>query len=122
MPRHTGVFHEGERAVQRRAGVERVAAQVGRNIAPSVPPEYAAFLHRQPFVVIASRDGAGRVWASLVVGGVGFASVLDERRVLLAAGPAAGDPLEAALDQGGGRIGVLAIEFDTRSRVRLNGL
>jgi predicted pyridoxine 5'-phosphate oxidase superfamily flavin-nucleotide-binding protein len=68
------LFHEGERAVQRRAGVERVAAQVGRNILSFVPPAFAAFLSRQPFVVVASQDEHGRVWASLIAGGAGFAA------------------------------------------------
>ncbi|MGH2887524.1 MAG: pyridoxamine 5'-phosphate oxidase family protein, partial [Solirubrobacteraceae bacterium] len=48
------------------------------------------------------------------------AHALDERRVILAADPPAGDPLEAAL--GHARIGVLAIEFATRLRIRLNGV
>jgi predicted pyridoxine 5'-phosphate oxidase superfamily flavin-nucleotide-binding protein len=117
-----GVFHEGERAVQRRAGVERVAAQVGRNILPFVPVEFGDFLRRQPFVVVASRDEAGGVWASLVFGGAGFARALDDRRVLLARAPAPGDPLNAALDRPASRIGLLAIEFDSRLRIRLNGV
>ena len=65
------VFHEGERAVQRRAGVERVAAQVGRGIASWIPPAFAEFVRRQPIFVLASQDAAGRVWASLIDGGVG---------------------------------------------------
>ena len=55
------VFHEGERAVQRRAGVERVAAQVGRGIASWIPPGFAEFVRRQPFVVLASQNAAGCV-------------------------------------------------------------
>jgi predicted pyridoxine 5'-phosphate oxidase superfamily flavin-nucleotide-binding protein len=42
--RGRSVFHEGERAVQRRAGVERVAAQVVRNVLPYVPVEFGEFL------------------------------------------------------------------------------
>jgi hypothetical protein len=38
---------EGERGVQRRAGVELVAAQVARhNITPWIPPEFGQFLAR----------------------------------------------------------------------------
>src|ERR1035438_1713588 len=118
---HT-LFHEGELAVQRRAGVDRVAAKVGRNILPFVPPEYGEFLSRQPFVIVASRDGCGRVWASPLVGGVGFARALDDRRVLLTGAPTPGDPLEDALVRSQARIGVLAIEFDSRLRIRLNGM
>jgi len=115
------LFHDGERAVQRRAGVERVAAQVGRSIMSFVPAEFGAFLSRQPFVVVASQDQQGRVWASLIAGGVGFARALDDRQILLAGLPAPGDPLEGALERPPARIGVLAIEFGTRQRIRLNG-
>src|SRR6266481_5188585 len=90
-------FHEGELAVQRQAGAEQLAAQVGRLIHSSVPPEFGASLRRQRFVVVASQDEPGRVWASVIVGGEGFASVLDDHHVLLAAAPAPGDPLESAL-------------------------
>ena len=115
------LFHDGERAVQRRAGVERAAAQVGRSILSFVPAEFGAFLSRQPFVVVASQDLPGRVWASLVGGGVGFARALDDRQILLAGMPAPEDPLEGALERPQASIGVLAIEFGTRQRIRLNG-
>src|SRR5215813_1565499 len=120
--RVTALFHEGERAVQRRAGGERVAAQVGRNILSFLPPEFAAFLSRQPFVVVASQDEHAHVWASLIAGGAGFARALDDRQILLAGRPAPGDPLEGAYERAQARIGVLAIEFGTRQRIRLNGV
>ncbi len=116
------LFHEGERALQRRAGTERVAAQVGRNILSFIPAEFGAFLTRQPFVVVASQDQPGRVWASLIAGGAGFARALDDRQILLAGMPAPGDPLEGALERPQARVGVLAIEFSTRQRIRLNGV
>jgi uncharacterized protein len=115
-------FHEGERAVQRRAGAERMAAQVGRNIVSFVPAEFGAFPSRQPFVVVASQDQDGRVWASLIAGGAGFARALDDRQILLAGMPAPVDPLEGALERPQAGIGVLAIEFSTRQRIRLNGV
>src|SRR5215470_16244834 len=118
----TALFHEGERAVQQRAGVERVAAQVGRTILSFLPPEFAAFLSRQPFVVVASQDEHAHVWASLIAGGAGFARALDNRQILLAGRPAPGDPLERALERAQARIGVLAIDFGTRQRIRLNGV
>jgi uncharacterized protein len=117
----SALFHEGERAVQRRAGAERMADQVGRMICPFVPAEFAEFLSRQPFVVVASQDRHGRVWASQIAGGIGFARAPDDRRILLAGAPAPGDPLEDALDRPPAQIGVLAIKFGTRQRIRLNG-
>jgi uncharacterized protein len=121
QPSPRTMFHEGERDVQRRAGVEQMAAQVGRNLLPAIPGDFAYFLEQQPFVVVAGQDGQGRTWASLLVEGVGFARVLDERRLLLAVEVPSGDPLAGAFEAPGGRIGIIAIEFNTRSRIRLNG-
>ncbi len=115
------MFHDGERAVQRRAGAEQFAARVGRGIVPWIRPEYAEFLSQQPFVVVAGQDAKERVWASLIVGGTGFARAVDDRRLLLAGALPARDPLAAMFDLPGGRIGILAIEPHTRSRIRLNG-
>jgi hypothetical protein len=86
----SALFHEGERAIQRRAGAERVAAQVGRGILPFVPTEFGAFLSRQPFVVVASQDDHGRIWASLIAGGTSIARALDDRQVLLGGLPPSG--------------------------------
>jgi predicted pyridoxine 5'-phosphate oxidase superfamily flavin-nucleotide-binding protein len=61
-------FHEGERAMQRRAGVADTADRVSGSIHAEIPPRAQAFLAEQPFAVLASRDAAGRVWASVVVG------------------------------------------------------
>lgn len=115
-------FHEGELAVQRRAGVEDVAQRVGAgNLGSALDPDLDDFLAEQPFVVVASADGAGRVWASLLVGEPGFARALDERRLLLAAAPLPDDPLVAALALDAPRLGVLAIDPLTRTRIRING-
>jgi predicted pyridoxine 5'-phosphate oxidase superfamily flavin-nucleotide-binding protein len=114
-------FHEGELAVQRRAGVEAVAAKVGRYVHTSISSDHASFLSRQPFVVIAAEDGEERVWASLLAGGAGFASALDEHRVRLTATPDPSDALGTAFETAR-RVGILAIEFDTRRRIRLNGV
>src|SRR5216683_1623326 len=121
MPGGCTMFHDGERAVQRRAGVERAAARVGRNIMSGIPGEYAEFLTSRTFVVLAGCDARGRTRASLLAGRAGFARAVDDRRLLLASRLAATDPLAAALEPPGGSIGILAIEPETRSRVRLNG-
>jgi uncharacterized protein len=115
-------FHEGERAVQRRAGVQRAADQVGRYIGSSIRADHAEFLHRQPFVIVAGQDHQGRVWASVLVGCVGFVRAVDERRLLLGGHLAEDDPLTVAFESPDARIGIIAIEPNSRTRVRVNGL
>lgn len=43
---------------------------MGRNILPSLRPDFAEFLERQPFVVVGGRDAGERVWASLCAAGL----------------------------------------------------
>jgi hypothetical protein len=114
-------YHAGELAVQARAGVQELARRIGNSIGPSIPAAAQEFLRGQPLLVVASLDADGRVWASLLAGPPGFAQALDERTVLITARPAAGDPLGDNL-RTGAPIGLLAIEFATRKRMRLNGV
>jgi uncharacterized protein len=116
------LFHEGERAVQRRAGVEDVARRVGAgSIEADVAPEVRAFLAHQLFVFGATRAPDGRVWSTLLVGAPGFVQGIDSRHLLLATRPAAGDPLQDALAAGPAPLGLLALQAATRTRVRVNG-
>jgi predicted pyridoxine 5'-phosphate oxidase superfamily flavin-nucleotide-binding protein len=118
----TELFHEGERRVQARAGVSEVALRVGRGaMGTDLDQELAVFLAERLFLVAGAQAPDGRVWASLLVGPPGFVRALDSREVQLAARPAPGDPLEAALRAGPVRIGLLALDQATRSRVRFNG-
>jgi len=117
------LFHEGELAVQRRAGVADVARRVGEgSLQPELAPEVIAFLSHQLFLFCATRTPDGGVWASLLVGPPGFARGIDAGHLLLATRPAAGDPLARALAHGPAALGILALEAATRTRVRVNGI
>ena len=114
------VFHAGELAVQRQAGVADMAARVGRGIKSTILPAAAHFLQERPFAIMASTDSEKRPWATLLTGTPPFMRVLDEQTLLVQALPLASDPLLATL-QAGGEVGLLAIDFATRRRMRLNG-
>jgi predicted pyridoxine 5'-phosphate oxidase superfamily flavin-nucleotide-binding protein len=115
-----GVFHEGERAVQARAGVEAESRQLGRGISPGIPEGGAGFLAAQRIAILAGLDQAGRVWASLVVGPPGFLTAPDSRTLRLAARLPDADPLAAALSTGNA-LGVLVFDPGRRRRLRING-
>jgi predicted pyridoxine 5'-phosphate oxidase superfamily flavin-nucleotide-binding protein len=121
-PPEKSPWHEGERAVQRAAGVDAGKSEaIGRrNIRDFMPDQHRAFFAQLPFLIAGSVDGAGRPWASLVSGPPGFAHSPDPKTLRIAARPAAGDPLAAALTPGA-PIGLLGIELSTRRRNRLNG-
>lgn len=129
----SSVFHSGELAVQRRAGVERMASRVGGSIHDAIPPAAEAFLAERRWVVLATSDAAGRPWASVLSGEPGFVGVVDggwggkggeapsapPATVRLEATPVAGDPLASNL-AATTFVGLLAIDLATRRRMRLN--
>jgi uncharacterized protein len=114
------VYHPGERSVQERAGVREMADRIGRSIGTTIPPPARNFLRSQPLVVVGSVDREGRVWASLLTGAPGLVQVVDENTVRINARPATGDPLGDNL-AANDAVGLIAIEFATRRRMRLNG-
>ncbi|HEX6746529.1 MAG TPA: pyridoxamine 5'-phosphate oxidase family protein [Longimicrobium sp.] len=113
-------FHAGELAVQARAGVQEMAARVGRGIHPELWPAAADFLEDQHLAVIAAADGNGAVWASLLTGAPGFLRAANAHVLEISARPPAGDPLADVL-AAGAEAGLVAIDLAARRRVRVNG-
>ncbi|MBX3654752.1 MAG: pyridoxamine 5'-phosphate oxidase family protein [Ramlibacter sp.] len=115
-------FHEGEQALQRRAGsfakLDAIGPQVIRSF---MPDQHRSFFAQLPFVVVGSVDAGGQPWASLLAGPPGFAHSPDPQQLVVQAKPVPGDPLAAALVPGAA-LGLLGIEPPTRRRNRMNGL
>jgi uncharacterized protein len=114
------VYHPGERTAQALAGERERPDHLGRAIRSTVPPVAAAFLAERQTIAVAAADAAGRMWATLLSGPPGFISVPDESTLLVAASPAADDPLAEILSRPS-RVGTIALEPATRRRMRLNG-
>ena len=110
------MYHEGEIAVQRAAGVEAEAARVGRIIGSAIPPAAMTFLEARTFIVVATVS-ADQVTASFIGGDF---HCIDEQTLRI-------EPARGHLDRVRNdlahdpRIGILAIDFPTRRRMRLNG-
>jgi predicted pyridoxine 5'-phosphate oxidase superfamily flavin-nucleotide-binding protein len=115
-----GVFHEGERAVQTRAGVEAESRRLGRGISREIPEGAGGFLEAQRIAVLAGVDKTGRVWASLVTGNPGFITAPSSRTLRLAAELPDADPLGQALSTDAA-LGVLVLDPERRRRLRVNG-
>lgn len=112
-------FHDGELAVQNHAGVRAQAARLARMLAPpELDGALRNFLAERDFAVITGRDHEHRLWTSPLFAEPGF---LDAHDTTLAvhATPPPGDPLSTM--QAGQPLGLLAIEFATRRRLRVNG-
>ncbi len=113
-------YHLGELEVQAQAGVRDKAARMIRTIRAAIPPVAQEFLRSQPMAVLGTVDARGRAWASLVTGEPGFMQAVDERTVRIDAEPTPGDPLRENL-QTNDVLGLVAVEFATRKRIRING-
>jgi predicted pyridoxine 5'-phosphate oxidase superfamily flavin-nucleotide-binding protein len=110
-------YHDGELEAQRRAGVSDLASRVGRIIRPTIPPAAAQFLAERSFVVAATVAGDGRVHASALAG---TARALDDTTIVLH--PLSGHVAVVREDVAAtGVIGLLAIDFATKRRMRVNG-
>lgn len=115
-------FHEGELAVQERAGALAPGRNSGRMIADAIIPGALKFVKKQPMIVAGSVDGDANVWSSIVVGPPGFLQA--DPHVLeidLASSPRnTHDPLWENV-VGDPRIGLLVIDLRSRARLRVNG-
>ncbi len=116
------IFHDGELAVQRRAGALSQGRNSGRMIADTIIPGAIKFVKKQPFVVTGSIDSDANLWASVVAGTTGF-MVAEPRSLeidLTQTLRVDGDPLWENLGNHP-RIGILVIDLRSRARLRVNG-
>jgi uncharacterized protein len=121
----TNVYHEGEVAMQERTGERSVAQRRSAMIGSTITPNARPFLAEQEMLVLAAGDAGGEVWATVWFGPRGFAESRNDGSVLwidrhrVAALEV--DPV-ADLLRAGAAIGLLAIELETRRRLRVNGI
>lgn len=113
-------YHDGEIAVQTRAGVRRQADKLAALIGGALSPERYEFVAASRMAVLGTVDRRGRVWASVVTGEAGFLRALDEQTIRIAAVPAAGDPLPENLALPA-HAALIIPDLAARRRLRLNG-
>jgi predicted pyridoxine 5'-phosphate oxidase superfamily flavin-nucleotide-binding protein len=114
-------YHDGEIAVQAKAGVRRQADKLAAMVGGALSPERHEFVAAQRMAVLASVDRHGRVWASVVTGEQGFLQGLDERTIRIAALPPSGDPLLENLALPA-HAALIVPDLAARRRLRLNGV
>ncbi|GIN23285.1 pyridoxamine 5'-phosphate oxidase family protein [Siminovitchia fordii] len=116
----SGVYHAGELIVQKMAGEEVIAKRNGLTIRSNMSKGVAAFIKKQPLIIIASMDKRRNVWTSVLTGEHGFINVKNEVTLTINFQPVSNDPLIANL-QSHADVGLLAIDFSKRARLRING-
>jgi uncharacterized protein len=113
-------FHEGELALQRRAGVQHEAKRLEPMLARAeLSGGTAKILALQGFLALTARDAAGVLWTSPLAGPPGFLQGHDEF-LQISATLRDGDPLRGLVS--GQPVGMIAMNFAARRRVRLNGV
>lgn len=116
-------YHDGEIAVQERAGERDMARRHGAGISSRIVPGALAFLTRQRLLALSTTGDDGHLWTSVWCGRPGFVRSADGRhlvidRTLMTVSPA--DPVLRRL-AAGRDVGLLAIELASRRRLRING-
>ena len=112
-------WHEGELAVQRRAGVEH-PERLRTGVRNELPPHFVAFLAAQRFLVVSTVDARETLWCTMVPGWPGFAQARSTREVVVDVQAfEAGVLAQLRADP---RIGMLAFDPSTRRRIRVNGI
>jgi predicted pyridoxine 5'-phosphate oxidase superfamily flavin-nucleotide-binding protein len=117
-------FHDGERRVQERSGEREAALRNGALIGEAIPARAIPFLAEQRLLALGSVAAQGAVWASVVFGARGFVTSAEGRSVVIdrtLIEQSAGDPLWSNV-RAGVEVGLLAIELESRRRLRVNGL
>ena len=113
-------YHDGELAVQQRAGVRAEARRLSRMLdAAELTRGIAEFLAQRTLAVVTGRDGHGQLWTSPLAGPSGFLQVVDPGTLRIHAAPGVGDPLHGL--QAGQPLALVAIEFAKSRRFRING-
>jgi|CXWL01.1.fsa_nt_gi predicted pyridoxine 5'-phosphate oxidase superfamily flavin-nucleotide-binding protein len=116
-------YHEGERAVQERAGERIIADSNGRVIDTAIPKPALGFIRQQGMAVLSSVDGERRPWASILFGSPGFVNAETPERITVDRTNAwvhFDDPFWGNIESDA-RCGMLLLELATRRRLRVNG-
>ena len=116
-------FHEGEIAIQERAGDRDIARRLGPGICSRIVEGALPFLGRQRLLAVATTGDNGLLWTSVWSGEPGFVISVDGQSVSILPTFMFVSPDDPVLPRLaiGRDVGMLAIELVSRRRLRING-
>jgi predicted pyridoxine 5'-phosphate oxidase superfamily flavin-nucleotide-binding protein len=122
--RVTPAYHDGSRALQERFDTVRLADRIEeRNLSDAmIDEEDRAFIEAADMFFLATADAEGRPQCSYKGGEPGFVRVLDARTIAFPSWDGNGMYLSAGNVLVNPHVGLLFIDFERRSRMRLNGI
>ena len=115
-------WHEGERALQREAGLpDSFAVCAAAAVSDYLLQQHRLFFSFLPFVIVGAVDPEGAPWATIQAGAPGFLSTPDPFTLQVDVRREPADPADRGMEDGDA-VGLLGIEMPTRRRSRLNGV
>jgi uncharacterized protein len=118
------LFHDGEIAVQKRAGERESARRNSVGISSRITTAALPFLARQRLLALTIAGDDGYLWTSVWCGQPGFVTSADGQRVSFRRALMSVSPDDPVLNRLaiGREVGMLAIELASRRRLRMNGM
>jgi len=118
----TEFYSEGQRAMQDRADSMRLADRMAEvNLRPVITPHDREFIEARDMFFLATVDARGHANCSYKGGDPGFVRVVDERTIAFPNYDGNGMFLSMGSIADTGEVGLLFIDFQGQSRMRLNG-
>jgi hypothetical protein len=114
-------YHDAQREHQDRFDTRRLADRLAESTGPTIGDAQAAFIGRRDMFFIASADADGSPQCSYKGGDPGFVRVVDETTIAFPVYDGNGMFLTVGNVDVNPRVGLLFIDFETGSRLRLNG-
>ncbi len=119
----SSMFHDGSRQLQDRFDTRRLADRIEDLLVHDrLHPDEAAFIHGRDMFMLATADEHGRPNCSYKGGDPGFVRVVDERTLAFPSYNGNGMYLSAGNLLRNPHVGMLFIDFEHGSRMRVNGV
>ena len=114
-------YHSGQREFQDRFDTRRLADRLAEATSDVIDPRFKGFIERRDMFFLATADADGWPEASYKGGAPGFVRVLDEHHLAFPVYNGNGMYLSLGNLAANPRVGMLFIDWETGTRLRLNG-
>jgi uncharacterized protein len=115
-------YHPAQRSLQDRFDTRRLADRLAQTTKPVIEPRHKAFIERRDTFFLATADAEGWPQCSYKGGEPGFVRVLDETMLAFPSYDGNGMFLSAGNVLVNPRVGLLFVDFEVGTRLRLNGV
>lgn len=117
----TEPYHAAQRALQERFDSRRLADRLAESTTDTISPKHRAFIEAREMFFLATADAEGWPECSYKGGEKGFVRVLDEHTLAFPVYDGNGMYLSCGNVMVNPRVGLVFIDFETGTRLRLDG-